>query len=193
MSNIISDLNRQTIALEIIQTVQPQCYVDVGCYQGASISWWIRNIPKVFGCDINSEAVAECLKLFPTANLTVADSRDWLFAVQLPQPAVFYLDTDWVPDLAKLVELRIIIARFPESVIISNAINRPGHPLYMMTNRPWDMDELFAEFGKHFRQFIAPKYGWPVLQQGYAVMNGTDKMLRFDPNLFTDLLNPVHQ
>lgn len=191
MSNILSDQHRQTIAMEIIQTVQPACYVDVGCFEGTSMEWWLKcgRVPMAFGVDLDQVALEECVRKNPLANLFCMDSVKWLEDVKiLPSPAVFYLDTDWREELRKIQEIETILKRWPQSVIIGNGVNKEGHPLYKMNNRPWDVFEVFEQFkAKGVGQFLHPIYNWPELQQGYVILNGCQK-LRFDSALFEDLL-----
>ena len=193
MSNILSDQNRQTIAFEIIQTIQPQCYVDVGCYEGTSMEWWLKcgRVPQAFGVDLNETAVALCAHKNEGAMLHVGDSVEWLQKVEaIPSPAVFYLDTDWNENLRKQAEMAVIFERWPKSVMIVNGVNREGHPLYKKNGRPWDVYEMFETWKLKgcIRQFLHPIYPWPQLQQGYLVINGCQE-LKYDSSLFQDLMH----
>lgn len=194
MSNILDDIHRQSIARSIIDTIKPQSYVDVGCYQGASMGWWdqIGQIPNLFGCDVNPTAMEECKRRCSRALLVESDSRQYLRMCEpWPEPVIFYLDTDWTDNPVKGEEMaaiidRLCMTRMGDFVIVANAINQPGHPLYKNSAKPWGAIEFFEAFGEYFKQFIVPNYSHPQLANGYAVLNYTDRDIPFDPKFFRD-------
>lgn len=191
MSNILSDVHRQEIASIIIGEIQPNAYVDVGVYEGSSMDWWQQQMPnaEMFGCDLNETALKICKLRIERAQLSLADSREWLTHedVRFPKPTVFYLDTDWTEDVAKREELNAIFDLFGDFVIIANSINRPDHPLCGNAFKPWTVD-MIAEYKPRCSQIIVPTYKKEDgLDNGYAVLVHPNFTIPFDPRWFEQL------
>lgn len=195
MSNILSDQHRQSIGRAIVASCGIKSFVECGCHEGASMLWWAeQGIPHIYGCDINPKSLLECERHVkaPAPVLELADSRAWLKTLSVEMPALVHLDTDWNDDHAKATEFEILfdLWRDKDFVIVANSVNQPNHPCYVAQGKTWKpttVESAFAAWGSFCRQFVVPLYSYPLLGNGYAVMNHTQIDVTFDPVFFEDL------
>ena len=190
MSNILSDPFRQIIAKSIVETVKPKTYAECGCYHGASMNYWNQILPpdcQIVGCDNREETIKECKTHVPRAILVNCDSREWLQNDDLPQPIVFYLDTDWTVPAVKDQEIKIILDRWKNVTIVANSVNYEDHKLFGSEWKPFSVAKIFELFGHCCDQFIVPKYKAPILENGYVIIHRGDVKIPFDEHIFGDL------
>lgn len=127
---------RQQIFLELMQLIRFDALVETGSYRGATTRFMAINsgIPVV-SCESNPRfAYFTARRLARLPNVTVYHQDSRHFLAQLTYPTThmlfFYLDAHWYGDLPLREEVDIILARYPDSVIMIDDFEVPNDPDY---------------------------------------------------------------
>ncbi|SFI15932.1 class I SAM-dependent methyltransferase [Methylobacterium brachiatum] len=117
---------RIAIMTDLLRDLQPECFVETGCFRGLSTSWIAENYKgPIYTCEIERLYAIQAIhntRKHENVNVIVDDSRSFLKNVlgndQSAGNILFYLDAHWEHDLPLAEELDTIFKLRPNSVIV---------------------------------------------------------------------------
>lgn len=129
---------RIAIMSDLLRELQPNCFVETGCFRGLSTSWIAENYKgPIYTCEIERMYAIQAIhntKAYENINVIIDDSRSFLSHVlsegQRSGNVLFYLDAHWEQDLPLAEELGIIFRSSSDPVIVIDDFMVPDDLTY---------------------------------------------------------------
>lgn len=129
---------RIAILSDLLAEIQPDCFVETGCFRGISTGWLAEHYKgPIYTCEIEQMYAIQAMhntRSHDNVTVVVDDSRSFLANTLSGMPntdsIMFYLDAHWEHDLPLAEELDIIYDKKPNSVVIIDDFMVPDDPSY---------------------------------------------------------------
>jgi hypothetical protein len=185
MSSLVQDFLNVTA---LVTDYHLEMFVETGCEDGVSMERLSALGLKLFSCDINAEKVETCRARFPWAQISHANSIDFLADVlpKIDRPALIWLDAHFGPppyDTFPLEDEIALVATLMDpdvrdkSVIlcddISTVLQRSLTDFNINVNQghatlaPYPLVDLL--------EFL-PNHNWRVIAENTGVLSFTPKV-----------------
>jgi predicted O-methyltransferase YrrM len=123
---------------DLLRDLQPDRFVETGCFRGLSTSWIAKNYKgPIYTCEIERMYAIQAVHNTNTCgnvNVILDDSRSFLSHIldesQVQRNVLFYLDAHWEHDLPLAQELDIIFKSNVDPVIVIDDFMVPDDLTY---------------------------------------------------------------